>query len=113
MTCRQLIGDKRGSTVPHRQERRASRLCWNLELCAFLPQREPSSLPRALHLLLTHSQDLAMTKDYFDPNALAATDSAAVFVNEVFADNVITTRSRLTSTLRTKYATKTPRDQAA
>jgi hypothetical protein len=25
-----------------------------------------------------------MTKDYFDPNALAATDSAAVFVNEVF-----------------------------
>lgn len=33
-----------------------------------------------------------MTKDYFDPNALAATSSAAVFVNEVFGGNVITTR---------------------
>jgi hypothetical protein len=45
---------------------------------------------------------VVMTKDYFDPHALAATDSAAVFVNEVFENNVITTRLRLTSTLRTK-----------
>jgi hypothetical protein len=43
-----------------------------------------------------------MTKDYFDPNALAATDSATVFVSEVCVNNVITTRSKLTSTLRTK-----------
>jgi hypothetical protein len=38
----------------------------------------------ALQLLLLFSPAAVMTKDYFDPNALVATDSAAVFVNEVF-----------------------------
>jgi hypothetical protein len=36
----------------------------------------------APQLLLSFSPTIVMTKDYFDPNALVATDSAAVFVNE-------------------------------
>lgn len=43
-----------------------------------------------------------MAKDYFDPNALAAFDPAAVFVNEVFGRDVIATRPRLTPILRRK-----------
>ena len=84
-----------------RQERLGSRLCLDLEVCATrFDCPNLNTFPEVLQLLLVFLLPVIMTKDYFDPNALAATDSAAVLVNEVFGNNVITTRPKLTSTLR-------------
>jgi hypothetical protein len=57
---------------------------WNFNFALIPQQHKRDTTPAALQLLSLFSRAVAMTKDYFDPNALAATDSAAVFVKEVF-----------------------------
>jgi hypothetical protein len=72
--------------VPAPQSRLGSRLCFGLQpstLRSSLNNTNRNTALAAPQLLLLFSPTIVMTKDYFDPNALVATDSAAVFVNEV------------------------------